>query len=55
MEQREISQLSILELKALGFDIEQELKIASMNLETIKRLIHEKTKAEKEAPNVINE
>lgn len=46
MEQREISNLSIIELKALGFDIEQELKIANMNLETIKRLITEKLKAE---------
>lgn len=46
MEQREISQLSIIELKALGFDIEQELKIASMNLETVKRLITEKLKQE---------
>lgn len=46
MEQREISNLSIIELKALGFDIEQELKIANMNLETIKRLIAEKLKAE---------
>jgi len=46
MQQREISQLSIIELKALGFDIEQELKIASMNLETVKRLIAEKLKAE---------
>jgi len=46
MQQREISNLSITELKALGFDIEQELKIASMNLETVKRLIAEKLKAE---------
>lgn len=46
MEQREISQLSITELKALGFDVQEELKIATMNLETIKRLIQEKLKAE---------
>lgn len=46
MEQREISQLSITELKALGFDVQEELKIATMNLETIKRLIAEKLKAE---------